>query len=110
AQHLLDAGAGGAHVLRRAEGEGAGLVQHDRGGRPVASSASWPLTSSSAPRPTSTISAVGVASPSAQGQAMISMLIPLVTAVPASAPASSQPRITSAVRTSTPPRRARRRG
>ena len=59
----------------------------------VASRTSGPLMTmpSCAPRPVPTSSAVGVARPSAQGQAMTSTATAAVTAYDASAPASSQP-------------------
>ena len=61
--------------------------------RPVDSSTSGPLIRipSWAPRPVPTSSAVGVASPSAHGQATISTATAAVSAKPALAPASSQP-------------------
>ena len=46
---------------------------------------------SCAPRPVPTISAVGVASPSAQGQAMISTATAAVNAAAAAPPKASQP-------------------
>ena len=59
----------------------------------IASSARNPVTKipSSAPRPVATMIAVGVARPSAQGQAMTSTATARATASPASAPPSSQP-------------------
>ena len=61
--------------------------------RRVDSSTSGPLIRmpSWAPRPVPTISAVGVASPSAHGQAMISTATAAVNAAEAPAPATSQP-------------------
>ena len=61
--------------------------------RRVDSSTSGPLIRmpSWAPRPVPTSSAVGVASPSAHGQAMISTATAAVNAAPAGAPDSSQP-------------------
>ena len=61
--------------------------------RRVCSSTSGPLSRmpSCAPRPVPTISAVGVASPIAQGQAMIRTATPAVNAVAVEEPASSQP-------------------
>ncbi len=54
-----------------------------------------------APRPVPTISAVGVASPIAHGQAMISTATAAVKAVAAEAPASSQPARVASESTST---------
>ena len=54
-----------------------------------------------APRPVPTMSAVGVASPSAQGQAMISTATAAVNASAADAPKASQPASVSSARTIT---------
>ena len=65
---------------------------------PLASSASCPLIRmpSVAPRPIPTISAVGVASPSAHGQAITSTAMPVANACCGGAPDSSQPAATTA--------------
>ena len=70
-----------------------GLVEHDRVSRRVRSSTSGPLIRmpSCAPRPVPTISAVGVASPRAQGQAMIKTATAAVKAAETDVPSTSQP-------------------
>ena len=77
--------------LHPALGHRAGLVEHDRVDRAASARAPrGPLIRmpSCAPRPVPTMSAVGVASPSAQGHAMISTATAAVNAAAASAPAS----------------------
>ena len=73
-------------------GDRAGLVQHDRVDLRVDSSTSGPLMRipSCAPRPVPTRSAVGVASPSAQGQAMISTATAAVNAAAGVSPLPTQ--------------------
>jgi hypothetical protein len=98
---LVDA-VGDRHPRERhlARGHRAGLVEDDRVDLRVDSRTSGPLMSrpSWAPRPVPTMSAVGVASPRAHGQAMMSTATIAVNAKSAGSPEPSQnPRVPAAM-------------
>ena len=87
-----------ARHARLAARDGAGLVQHDGVDACAISSASPPLIRMprSAPRPVPTMMAVGVASPSAHGQAMISTATAFTMAVANGAKNSQRAKVSSA--------------